>query len=114
MMRSMVEGAEDVWSVPNTSAPFRPFRWRSTPFRGHAFRRAGRCPDLAQGRAEGALERVGVLAHLALVDETLLVRVHELDRVFDGDKDVRVAAGAVDVVDERRERRALAGNRWAP
>ena len=53
-----------------------------------------------------SLKRVGVLADLALVDQALLVLVHELDRVLDRD-DV-VGAVAVDVVDQRAERRGLA------
>ena len=48
-----------------------------------------------------------MLADLALVDEALLVLVHELQRVLDGD-DV-VGAGPVDVVDERAECGRLAG-----
>ena len=58
---------------------------------------------------QGAAERVGepgrVLADLALVDDAALVVVEELDRILDRD-DV-VGAGAVDLVDDRRERRGL-------
>ena len=61
---------------------------------------------LAQRRAQRALERVGVRPDLALVDEALLVVVHELDRILDRD-DVVVAV-PVDVVDHRAERRRLA------
>ena len=43
---------------------------------------------------------------LALGDDGQLVRVEDLDRIFDGDD--RDRAGAVDVVDDRRHRRALA------
>ena len=58
--------------------------------------------DLAQrGR-----ERVGVAADLALVDRRELVLVEVLDRVLDRD-DVP-AAGGVDVIDHRGERRRLA------
>jgi hypothetical protein len=39
---------------------------------------------------------------LALVDEALLVRVHKLDGVFDGDDVVR--AVFVDEIDDRRQR----------
>ena len=56
--------------------------------------------------AQGAAEAGRVGADLALVDDAPLVAVHELDRVLDRD-DV-VAAGAVDLVDQRRERRRLA------
>ena len=61
---------------------------------------------LAQRRAQRILERVGVGAHLALVDQALLVAVHELDRILDRD-DVLVAR-LVDVVDHRAQRRRLA------
>ena len=54
--------------------------------------------------ADGKVDRV--VADLALVDEAQPVGVLVLDRVFDGD-DVRLA-GAVDVVDHRRQRGALA------
>ena len=61
--------------------------------------------------AQHVLERVGegpgVLADLALVDQAALVLVQELDRVLDG-HDV-VLAGPVGQVDQRRERRRLAG-----
>ena len=40
---------------------------------------------LAQRRAQRVLEPVGVRVHLALVDQALLVLVHELDRVLDRD-----------------------------
>jgi hypothetical protein len=39
---------------------------------------------LAQDVLEGAGERLGVLAHLALVDQAALVGVEKLDRVLDG------------------------------
>ena len=48
-----------------------------------------------------------VLAHLALVDHRALVAVQELDRVLDGHDVHRL--GAVHDVDQRRERRRLAG-----
>ncbi len=60
--------------------------------------------------AQGGLQRVGealrVGAELALVDEALLVRVQELDRVLDR-HDVLLAR-AVDLVDHRRQRGGLA------
>ncbi len=61
---------------------------------------------LAQHRAQGVGEAVGVGAELALVDDALLVRVQVLDRVLDGD-DVLVTL-AVDLVEHRRQRRRLA------
>src|SRR5215204_3053525 len=62
---------------------------------------------LAQGRAQRLGEAVRVGADLALVNDAGLVRVQELDRVFDGD-DVLVSL-AVDLVDHRGERRGLTG-----
>jgi hypothetical protein len=47
---------------------------------------------LAQRGAQGALEALGVRADLALVHQALLVRVHELDGVFDGDDVIRGVA----------------------
>ena len=60
---------------------------------------------LAQRAAESLGEADRVRAELALVDDALLVLVQELDRVLDRD-DV-VGPVAVDLVDERRERRRL-------
>ena len=61
--------------------------------------------------AERSLQRFAearcVRADLALVDDALLVPVHELDRILDGE-DV-LGARAVDLVDDRRERRRLTG-----
>ena len=58
----------------------------------------------AARRREREARRVG--AELALVDDALLVRVQELDRVLDRE-DVLLAR-LVDLVDHRRERRGLA------
>ena len=61
--------------------------------------------------AERGAERLGeagcVDADLALVDDAALVPVHELDRVLDREDVLR--ALAVDLVDQRRERRRLTG-----
>ena len=63
---------------------------------------------LAQRGAQSAAAKLGrVGADLALVDDAALVAVEELDRILDRD-DV-VGAGAVDLVDQRRERRRLTG-----
>ena len=107
MMRSTVDAAVVVCSVPKT-------RW---PGLGGLDRdrdglEVAQLADqhdvgiLAQRRAQRVLERVGVRAHLALVDQALLVRVHELDRILDRD-DV-ILARPVDVVDHRAQRRRLA------
>ena len=48
---------------------------------------------LAQRRAQRVLERVGVRVHLALVDQALLVLVHELDRILDRDDVILRASG---------------------
>jgi hypothetical protein len=61
---------------------------------------------LAQDAAQRALERAGVHADLALVDDRLLVLVQELDRVLDR-HDVP-GPRRVDVVDHRGQRRRLA------
>ena len=60
---------------------------------------------------ERGLEALGVRADLALVHDRELVRVQVLDRILDRD-DVAALLG-VDLVDDRRERRALAGARRA-
>src|SRR4029078_8654828 len=39
----------------------------------------------AQDGAEGLGEAFGIRVNFALVAQTILVRVHELDRIFDGD-----------------------------
>ena len=64
---------------------------------------------LAQGCAQGEGEGLGVVAHLALVDGRLVVRVEVLDQVFDGD-DVDGLV-LVDLVDDRGEGRGFAGAR---
>ena len=61
---------------------------------------------LAQRGLQGIGEALCVGAQLALVDEALLVRVQELDRVLDR-HDVLLAR-AVDLVDHRRQRGRLA------
>ena len=66
---------------------------------------------LAQRTAQRLGEADRVLADLALVDDAALVVVQELDRVLDRD-DV-VGAGAVDLVDQRRERGRLTRARRA-
>src|SRR5207248_9628396 len=60
---------------------------------------------LAQRAPERLAEVLGVEADLTLVDDRLLVHMQDLDRILDRD-DVRLAR-AVDVVDDRRERRRL-------
>ena len=61
---------------------------------------------LPQRAAQRVGERLGVDRHLALVDDRLRVAVEELDRILDRHH-VRLAR-VVDVVDHRRQRRALA------
>ena len=91
MMRSTVEAAVVVCSVPKTRWPVSAVsiamaivsRSRISPTRtmSGSSRRAARSACL----------KSGVDVDLALVDQALLVRVHELDRVLDRD-DVVVAA----------------------
>ena len=52
-----------------------------------------------------------VAVHLALVDQTLLAFVHELDRIFDGQD--MLESLVVDVVHHRRQRGGLARTRRA-
>jgi hypothetical protein len=59
----------------------------------------------AKRRAQRVLERFGMSAHFPLIDQTLLVRVHELDRIFDGDDVIR--PHPIDVVDHCAEGRRL-------
>ena len=61
---------------------------------------------LAEDAAKGVGEGRRVAAELALGDEALLGFVEELDRILD--RDDAEAAGAVEVVDHRCQRRALA------
>ena len=63
---------------------------------------------LAQRRAQGARERISVEPDLPLVHGRGLVPVHVLDRILDGE-DVQGPPG-VDVVDQRGQRRRLAGS----
>ena len=108
MMRSIVQGALCVCSVPNTRWPVSAAvsaveivsRSRISPTRitSGSWRSAAR-------RASAEARRVG--ADLALVDDAALVPVHELDRVLDRE-DV-LGARAVDLVDQRGERRRLTG-----
>ncbi len=62
---------------------------------------------LTERAAERLVERLGVEPDLALVDDAALVAVQDLDRILDRD-DV-LPARLVDVADDRRERRRLAG-----
>ena len=62
---------------------------------------------LAQGVFEGGKPVFGVHAHFALGDDAVFVRVHEFDRVFDGD-DVAVAV-FVTVVDHGSQGSGFAG-----
>ena len=62
---------------------------------------------LTQRGAQRVGEALGVGVHFALVDQAVLVHVHEFDRVLDG-QDVVVAL-AVDLVDHRGQRGGFAG-----
>ena len=107
MIRSTVDGAVLVWSVPNTRWPVSAVsmamamvsRSRSSPTRTTS----GSSRSAARS---AALKDRGVRPHLALVHQAALVVVHELDRVLDGD-DVVVPV-AVHVVDQGGERGRLA------
>ena len=78
----------------------------------HRFRIAHLADDddvgrLAQRRAERGREVGRVDADLDLLDQALAMRMLVLDRIFDRDDVPRVAM--VDLVDQRRQRRRLAG-----
>ena len=62
---------------------------------------------LAQRAPQRLAERLGVEPDLALVDDAVVIRMQDLDRVLDRD-DVLLPV-AVHVVDHRRERRRLSG-----
>ena len=60
-----------------------------------------------KGGAQRVGKALGVGVHFALVDQAVLVHVHEFDRILDGE-DVFVALG-VDLVDHGRQRGGFAG-----
>src|SRR5690606_26953175 len=62
---------------------------------------------LTQGVLQGHFKTVGIESHFALGDDTALVLVNELDRVFDGD-DVAFTV-AVAVANHGRQRGGLTG-----
>ena len=113
MMRSTVDAAVVVCSVPNT-------RWpglRRLDGDGHRLEVAQLADEddvgiLAQRGAQRVLERVGVRVHLALVDQALLVLVHELDRILDRD-DV-ILARPVDVSRSSRTASSTCPSRSGP
>ena len=108
MMRSIVDGALCVCSVPKTRWPVSAAvsaveivsRSRISPTRitSGSWRNAARS-------ASAKLDCVR--ADLPLVDDAALVAVQELDRILDREDVLR--ALAVDLVDDRRERRRLTG-----
>ena len=61
----------------------------------------------AERGAQGVGEALGVGVQFALVDQAVLVHVHEFDRILDGE-DVIVALG-IDLVDHGGQRGGLAG-----
>ena len=110
MMRLTVPWAPVVCSVAKTTWPVSAAviaasivsRSRISPTRITS----GSCRKAA---ADGLGETRHVHAQFPLVDRRLLVRVVELDRVFD--RDDMVVEVLVDVVDHRRQRGGLAGAR---
>jgi hypothetical protein len=85
---------------------------RNGRFHGHAVADLADQDDVrrrAHRHTQGVLETARVEAHLALVDDGLLVGVQELDRVLDREDVVRRAQVAM--IDHRRERRGLARTR---
>ena len=95
MMRLMVSVAFSVWSVESTRWPVSAALMRHL----HGLRVAHFTDEddvgvLAEGGAQGLGEARRVLADLALADHALLVLVHELDRILDGDDVVVAASGS--------------------
>ncbi len=106
-MRSTALMALLVWRVANTRWPvFAVSSARAIVSRSRISPTRTMFGILAQRGLQGAGEAPRVAAHLALVDEAALARVHELDRVLQGD-DVRLLV-AVDVVDHRGQGGRLA------
>ena len=108
MMRSMVFGALEVCSVPKTKWP----GLRGSQRELNRFEIAHFAHEDDVGiLAERGLQRIGegqrMDAQLALVDETFLCFMDELDRIFDGD-DVAFE-GVVEIIHHRGERRGFAG-----
>ena len=108
MMRSTVlRGTGRVQRAEDDVARFRGGDGRFDRFQIAHFAHEDDVRVLPQGAANRLGEGRHVDADLALVHRTLLVRMVELDRVFDGD-DV-VVDRVVEVVDRRGQRGRLAG-----
>ena len=94
MMRSTVDAAVVVWSVPEDQVT----GFRRLDGDGDGLEVAHLADEqdvgvLTQCRTQRALERLGMRPHLALVDETVAALVDELDRILDGDDVIAGASG---------------------
>ena len=94
MMRSTVDAAVVVCSVPNTRWPVSAVSMAiATVSRSRISPTRTMSGIFAQRRPQRVLERVGVRPDFALVDQALLVLVHELDRILDRDDVIVARAG---------------------
>src|SRR5207302_1782803 len=105
MIRSTVDAAVVVCSVPNTRCPVSAVSIAMAMVSRSRISPTSTMSGSSRG-AQRRLEAAGVHPHLALGDDALLVLVHELDRVLDRD-DV-IGAGAVDQIDQRTQGGGLA------
>ena len=107
MIRLMVDVAEFVCSVPKVKWPVSAMRSADSMVSRSRISPMSTTSGSSRSAARSAsVKRLRVGVQLALVDDAVLVRVQELDRVFDRE-DVVVAL-AVDLVDHRGQRRRLA------
>ena len=108
MTRSIVFGALEVWSVPNTRWPVAAAVSASSIVSKIAhFTHEDDVRVLAQRAAQRRGERLRVDAHFAVVHETLLAAMHKFDRVLHGDD--MVAPVEIGKIDHGRQRGGFAG-----
>ena len=86
MIRSTVDAAVVVCSVPNTRWPVSAVSIAiATVSRSRISPTSTMSGSSRSAARSASLNDVGVRVHLALVDQALLVLVHELDRILDRD-----------------------------
>ena len=94
MMRSTVEGAVVVCSVPKTRCPVSAVSIAMAIVSRSRISPTSTTSGSSRSAARSArLKEPVCVSDLALVHEACLFVVHELDRVFDGDDVVRCACG---------------------
>ena len=107
-MRLMVEVAELVCSVPKVKWPVSAIRrCRLDGFQIAHFADQHHIRVFTKCGAQGVGKALGVGMQFTLVNHAVLIHVHELDRILDGE-DVIVPL-AVDLVDHGRQRCGFAG-----